>query len=66
MRAKFPYTRYRPVRTNAGGGTNEVLADPKTIFGRFVAWEEGDKTMMKDVDVNEDILVGDVFQLEGD
>jgi len=59
---KTPFVRYRPTRTNLGGGKfQEIDASPVTMWG---IWREHEANMFLIVDTLEDIEVGDIIEIE--
>ena len=61
--APYPFTRYRPVKTDTGGGSSEALTDPVVIYGSAPVFKDGE-TILEGVDVYEDVLVGDIVVLQ--
>lgn len=62
--SREPITRYRPERTRSGGGYAEGLdaGAAETIWGRVEVHRE--EVIVTDVDVREDVRVGDVLVIE--
>ena len=61
MTANYPFTRYRPVRVDTGGGYSETLSDPLVIWSEIPIANE---SVEPEIDINEDVRVSDVIEYE--